>query len=72
MTTSAKDALSGDASEEHPVYTIIPHDGQSATPVYYITCNEGWRSHIVCERMYRYVAEWLVEILQGKPYAEER
>lgn len=59
------------ATPEHPVYAKVPHDEGWATQLYFIVCDEGWRSSIVCERMYDWAASWLVEQLQGKPYAPE-
>lgn len=59
-------------SPEQPFYRAWPHDESKATILYYITCDEGWRLHIVCERMYKWAADWLVEVLQGKPYADKK
>jgi hypothetical protein len=57
------------ASPEHPVYAKELDPASKATPLYFVTCDEGWRSSIVCERMYDWAADWLVETLQGKPFA---
>jgi hypothetical protein len=55
------------------VVTLILEKGppEHATPIFGISCDEGWRQSIVCTGMYEYVADWLVEILQGKPFASE-
>lgn len=58
-------------SEEHPVYKKVAHDDGWATQLYFIVCHEGWRESIVCERMYTWAADWLIEQIQGKPYASE-
>lgn len=57
------------ASEDHPIYSKVEHEDSGATRLFFITVNEGWRESIVCERMYEWAADWLVEQLQGKPYA---
>jgi len=55
---------------EHPVYTMVLEDGESATDRYMIRCNEGWREMIVCEGMYRWAAEWLLSVLGNRPYVD--
>jgi hypothetical protein len=40
-----------------------------ATPIFGISCEEGWRQSIVCTGMYEWAADWLVEQLQDKPFA---
>jgi hypothetical protein len=54
---------------EHPYYAKVLHDlrGQK-TPMFFIICDEGWRTSIVCERLYEQTADWLVGQIQGKPY----
>ena len=54
-----------------PVYASVLQDDGYATKRYMITCDEGWRSSIVCEDMYDWAAAWLVEQVQGRPYAPE-
>jgi hypothetical protein len=54
---------------ERPHYAAVLQDDGYATPRYMVTCDEGWRSSIVCEGMYGWAAEWLVDMLQGRPYA---
>ena len=58
------------ASPEQPVYRKL-HQGDdgSATRMFMITCDEGWRSSIVCADVYEHVADWLLGILGRKPYA---
>lgn len=58
-----------EATTERPVYAKVLHEDSGATQPYFITCDEGWRQSIVCERMYEWAADWLIEQLQGKPYA---
>jgi hypothetical protein len=53
---------------EQPHYTALPQ----ATPhLWMVAVNEGWRSTVVCSGMYDWAAHWLVDQLQGKPYAPE-
>ena len=39
------------------------------TQLWMICCDEGWRESIVCGGMYEWAADWLIEQIQGKPYA---
>lgn len=52
-----------------PFYRKVAQDDGKATQQYLISCDEGWRESIVCTDMYDWAADWLVEILQGRPYA---
>jgi hypothetical protein len=61
--------MADDTTPEHPAYRKVPHPKTGATQRWFIVCNEGWREFIVCERMYEDAADWLVGILQGRPYA---
>lgn len=61
-----------EGTEEHPIYRKVEHNDGWATQLYLVICDEGWRESIVCERMYEWTADWLVEELQGKPYAPGR
>jgi len=56
---------------EIPVYRKVLYKGppEHATPLWLITCDEGWRSSIVCTDMYEWAADWLLEQIQGKPFA---
>ena len=56
------------ATPEKPLYAKIP-SSLGTTNLYSITVDEGWRSTIVCSDMYEWAADWLVEELQGKPFA---
>jgi hypothetical protein len=57
-------------TEERPYWSAHPSDDGSATRLWHVTVNEGWRSSVVCSGMYEWAARWLVEQLQGKPYAQ--
>lgn len=57
---------------EQPVYTKVAHDGDSATQLWMIICDEGWRSSIVCEAMYEWAADWMLTVLGRKPFAPDR
>ena len=56
---------------EHPHYRKI-EDQSHATKLFFIVCDEGWRESIVCSGMYEGVADWLIEKLQGNPFAPDR
>ena len=62
--------MSPEASPEHPLYSAVSQAGTGATQ-YMVVCDEGWRESIVCSDMYEWAARWLVEKLQGQPYAPE-
>ena len=57
------------ASPERPAYGKVPHDDGGATQLWMITCDEGWRSSVVCERVYEWTADWLLDVLGRRPYA---
>lgn len=38
---------------------------------WFVDVNEGWRESVVCTGMYEWAARWLVEQLQGKPFAPD-
>lgn len=57
-----------DANEEHPHYRYQRE--ASNVNKFMVICDEGWRSSIVCTGMYEWAAIWLVETLQGKPFAK--
>lgn len=63
--------LNGDATPEAPIYRKIRGNGNSATQLYFIVCDEGWRDSIVCSGMYEWTANWLLEVLARKPFAPE-
>jgi hypothetical protein len=57
------------ASPECPIYKKVrasPHSN-----FYMITCDEGWRTLIVCTDLYENVADWLVGVLGRIPYAHK-
>lgn len=58
---------------ETPLYRKVLYKGppEHATPLYLIDCDEGWCVSIVCEGIYEWTADWLLELIQGKPYAPE-
>lgn len=56
-------------SEAHPFYRrVIDSKPTNATTTYMVVCNEGWRESIVCQAVYGWAADWLVDVLQGRPY----
>ena len=63
-------------SKEKPLYykaeAYTAHWQRTATMIFIIICDEGWRTSIVCGGMYEWAADWLVEQLQGKPYAKPK
>lgn len=62
--------MAGDeASEEKPIYAKMSQTSGCGTPFFMITVDEGWRQSIMCGDMYEWAADWLVEQLQGKPFA---
>lgn len=57
------------ATEARPFYAkVLSTD--TATPRYLVSCDEGWRVHIVCSGMYEWAADWLIAILDRRPYAQ--
>lgn len=61
-----------DAAPDMPIYEKVPHDLDTATQRWFITCDEGWRKSIVCEAMYEWAADWLLSVLGRQPYAPEQ
>lgn len=53
---------------ENPFYRKVEED-HGATPTFMVVCDEGWKESIVCNGMYGWAADWLIEQIQGKPYA---
>lgn len=54
-------------SVNFPVYTKIR---ESPEPnLWIIRCNEGWRSSVVCGGMYEWAADWLLKVIDGRPFA---
>ena len=71
MTQGANELSESDvpASPEHPIYKKVKGDNHSN--FWMITCDEGWRTLIVCTDLYENVADWLVDILGRIPYAKK-
>lgn len=61
--------MSEEATPEAPIYRIMEEGGDDVTKRHMIICDEGWRTSIVCEGMYLWAAEWLVNLLGRSPYA---
>lgn len=61
--------MSERGTELKPFYRKNRDTHEGATPTYMIVVDEGWRESILCIGMYEWAADWLVEQLQGKPYA---
>jgi hypothetical protein len=59
-------------SEAKPEYRKVLEDVSRATPTFLIVCDEGWCEKIVCTGMYGWAADWLLEEIQGKPYAPKK
>lgn len=65
--------MSDKGTVDSPFYFKFEHTPPNhATPIFGVCCDEGWRESIVCSHMFEWAADWLVEQLQGKPYAAER
>ena len=60
------------ATEDTPVYTKLPHDDGAATQMFFILCDEGWRQSVICDHLFGWAADWLIEQIQGRPYAPGR
>lgn len=60
-----------EATADSPIYHKVEEDKGGATKTYMIVCNEGWRESIVCCSMYDWVADWLLSIVQSRPFAPE-
>lgn len=57
-------------SPERPVYAKVREEDSRS--FFAITCDEGWRSMIVCTSMYEWAADWLLGILGRRPFASSR
>lgn len=59
-------------SPEHPVYRKV-RESEPGEPgnMFLISCDEGWRSSIVCAAMYEWAADWLLAVLGRRPYAPD-
>ena len=58
-----------EATVERPIYTKVYQDDGKATKLFMITVNEGWRQSIVCNDMYEWAADWLLSVLENRPFA---
>lgn len=58
-------------SEERPFYRKVEEGKGGATKTYLISCDEGWRESIVCCGMYEWAADWLISVIQSRPYAKD-
>jgi len=56
-------------SPAEPLYAKIPHEHSEGTQLWFITCDEGWRSSIVCDGLHEWTADWLLEVLGHRPFA---
>lgn len=63
--------ITSEPTPEHPVYRKVHQESNGATKLYMITCDEGWRTSIVCTDMYDWAAEWLSGVLGRQPYAPQ-
>ena len=58
---------------EEPVYAKFQQRREDGTPSSFwaTTCDEGWRSSIICTDMYEWVADWLLTLLERRPLAPD-
>jgi hypothetical protein len=61
--------MSDKGTVERPEYRKVAEDKGWATQTWMVVCDEGWAEYIVCGGMYEWAADWLIEQVQGKPYA---
>jgi hypothetical protein len=61
--------MSPAGTPERPVYTKVKQVPGGATNMFVITVDEGWRSSILCVDLYGWAADWLIEQIQGRPFA---
>lgn len=61
--------MSQEATPEAPIYSKTKQDDGAATEMFMITCDEGWRTSIVCADMYEWAADWMLEVLGRRPFA---
>lgn len=57
-------------TEEQPLYTVVEHEYRGGTHLYFISCDEGWKESILCVKMYKRDADWLVSLIQGQKRAK--
>lgn len=58
-----------EATVARPTYKKRKQDDTAATNMWMVTCSEGWRTSIVCTGMYEWAADWLLEVLDRRPFA---
>ncbi len=56
------------ATQDAPIYRKVQHDEDTATKLFFIVCDEGYRETILCEKMYGWVADWLINVLARRPF----
>jgi len=56
--------VSEQGTPEKPIYTKQKQEG-GATAFFMILVDEGWRSWILCNNMYEWAADGLIEILEA-------
>lgn len=61
--------MDDDATPQRPKYEKRPVTGRGATKFFTVVCNEGWRESIVGTDMYEWCADWLIEVLDRRPFA---
>lgn len=66
--TATPDGLSG--TPDAPIYAKVVESSGTGR-LYRVTVDEGWRSTGVCSGMYGWAADWLVGLMQGRPYAPD-
>lgn len=60
-------------SEQRPVYRVQREaESPAGTRLCRVVVDEGWRTSVLCDGMYEWAAQWLVEVLQGRPFAPGR
>jgi hypothetical protein len=71
LTHPRETATEPAATPEAPIYTKVRQDKPAGTAFWLISCDEGWRTSIVCCDMYEWAADWLLGVLGRQPYAPE-
>lgn len=63
-------------SVDFPVYAKRRHDpsldgaaSEHSSHLWLIECDEGWSSTVVCSGMYEWAADWLLKVIDGRPFA---
>ena len=61
------------ATENRPIYRKFQTNPETeATPIFGISCDIGCREYIVCTGMYEYTADWLLKIIQHRPFCSNQ